>query len=156
LATTENRIKQLERENYLLQQQLQEATNRFEEKIFELSTVREIGLSLFYVNDFKRTCQTILNIITKNTLAQNCSIMLIDKERRQLFLVAASDPARVHVLETRRCSRAKGSAGCHVGQERLVRRFDRTTGALEAPSAPLTSSAIRGPRSRSAASCPCR
>jgi two-component system, cell cycle sensor histidine kinase and response regulator CckA len=118
LVTTENRIKQLERENYLLQQQLQEATNRFEEKIFELSTVREIGLSLFYVNDFKRTCQTILNIITKNTLAQNCSIMLIDKDRHQLFLVAASDPASgVYVLETRRVFSREGLRyGCHVGQ----------------------------------------
>ena len=118
MGTTENHIKQLERENSLLQQQLQETTNRFEEKIFELSIVREIGLSLFYVNDFKRTCQTILNIITKNTLAQNCSIMLIDHDRRQLFLVAASDPLDgVYVLETRRVFSREGIRyGCQIGQ----------------------------------------
>jgi two-component system, cell cycle sensor histidine kinase and response regulator CckA len=118
LKTAEDRIRQLERENELLQQQLQEATGRFEEKIFELSIVREFGLSLFYITDFERTCQTILKIIIKNTLAQNCSLMLIDFDRQQLFLVAATDPMNgMYVVETRKVFSREGIRyGCQIGQ----------------------------------------
>ncbi|HBD09284.1 MAG TPA: hypothetical protein DCZ69_13585, partial [Syntrophobacteraceae bacterium] len=118
LKTPEDQIRQLEKENELLQQQLQEATGRFEEKIFELSIVREFGLSLFHITDFERTCQTILKIIIKNTLAQNCSLMLIDFDRQQLFLVAATDPMNgMYVVETRKVFSREGIRyGCQLGQ----------------------------------------
>ena len=42
----------------------------------------------------------ILDVIIKNTVAQNCSIMLIDQDRDQLFLAAANDPVNgVYVLD---------------------------------------------------------
>ncbi|HBZ56703.1 MAG TPA: hypothetical protein DEO88_14975, partial [Syntrophobacteraceae bacterium] len=118
MKTPEDQIRQLEKENELLQQQLQEATGRFEEKIFELSIVREFGLSLFHITDFERTCQTILKIIIKNTLAQNCSLMLIDFDRQQLFLVAATDPMNgMYVVETRKVFSREGIRyGCQLGQ----------------------------------------
>jgi two-component system, cell cycle sensor histidine kinase and response regulator CckA len=115
---SEDRVKLLERENHLLQQQLKDITNRFEEKIFELSIIREIGLSLFHINDFKGACQTILDVIIKNTVAQNCSIMLIDQDRDQLFLAAANDPVNgVYVLDTRKVFSREGIRyGCKLGQ----------------------------------------
>jgi PAS domain S-box-containing protein len=91
---TENRIRQLERENHLLQLRLRDTCSIFEEKIHELSFVREIGLSLLNITDFSQVCKTILEVVTQNTIVQNCSIMLVDHDKDQLFLVAATNPAK--------------------------------------------------------------
>ena len=90
----EDKVKNLEFENQLLQMQLKKTSERFEEKIFELSLVKEVALSLLSAADFRQTCRNILNVILKNTIVQNCSIMLIDRDKNQLFLVAAGDPER--------------------------------------------------------------
>ncbi len=98
----EDRIRTLEFENQLLQTQLRRTGERFEEKIFELSVVKEVALSLLSTTDFTQTCKNILDVIIRNTIVQNCSIMLIDQDTNQLFLVAASDPEReAYVVEAR-------------------------------------------------------
>ena len=98
----EKKIKNLEFENQLLQMQLKRTGERFEEKIFELSLVKEVALSLLSTTDFGQTCRNILDVIIRNTIVQNCSIMLIDQDKDQLFLVAASDPGREpYVLDAR-------------------------------------------------------
>ena len=56
--------------------------------------VSEIGTALFHINNFAEVCQVILDVTIKNTIAQNCSIMLMDYEKNSLFLVAATDPAK--------------------------------------------------------------
>jgi len=54
----------------------------------------EIGMALFHISSFSEVCQIILDVIIKNTISQNCSIMLMDYEKDSLFLVAATDPAK--------------------------------------------------------------
>ncbi|MEN6486197.1 MAG: PAS domain S-box protein, partial [Syntrophobacteraceae bacterium] len=76
-------------EDCALRRQLCEASTLFEEKVIELSTIREAGCSLQYINDFSRVCEHLLGCVLNNTPAGNCSIMLFDELRQQLFLVAA-------------------------------------------------------------------
>lgn len=96
----EKKLENLELENRLLRNQIQGIQGRFEDKIAELSMVREIGQAIFHARSFKKTCSYILDIIINNTLAQNCSIMLLDHEKSQLFLICAIDPQqRSYVIE---------------------------------------------------------
>lgn len=98
----DDQIKNLEFENQLLQMQLKKTGERFEEKIFELSLVKEVALSLLSTTDFGQTCRNILHAIVRNTVVQNCSIMLIDPDKDRLFLVAASDvQGGAYVIEAR-------------------------------------------------------
>jgi two-component system cell cycle sensor histidine kinase/response regulator CckA len=75
----------------LLLENIRNTYSQFEDKLAELSILRELGIALLYINDFKRVCQTILEIIIKHTVAKNCSIMLMDHGRNQLFLIAATN-----------------------------------------------------------------
>ncbi|MEW6429379.1 MAG: ATP-binding protein [Thermodesulfobacteriota bacterium] len=75
-----------------LRQQIEELSGRLEDKIAELSLIKEIGGIFARIDDFQETCRIILDVVIRNTLAQNFSIMLVDRERQRLFLVAASDP----------------------------------------------------------------
>ena len=106
---TEKIINELKRENRLLRKQIREVQIRFEDKIAELSMVREIGTALLHVRSFERACQLILDVIINNTIAQNCSIMLIDHDKNQLFLVCAANPAKNNfVLEAKRVFSKEG------------------------------------------------
>jgi signal transduction histidine kinase len=84
----------LERENRLLREHVKSAQNRFEEKIAELSLIRELGMGLLYKQDFEQACDFILNVIIDNTAARNCSIMLLDRQESRLFLVSAADSSK--------------------------------------------------------------
>ncbi|MBW1802904.1 MAG: GAF domain-containing protein [Deltaproteobacteria bacterium] len=89
-------------ENELLRNQIRDVQDRYEEKISELSLVREMGMALLDVRKFGHACKIILDVIIKNTVAQNCSIMLLDKEKNRLFLVAATDPVKNnYVIDTK-------------------------------------------------------
>ena len=81
-----------EGENQLLLDQIRYAYDQFEGKLAQLSILRELGGALLYINDFRRVCETILKVIVNNTVARNCSIMLMDYECNRLFLVAATSP----------------------------------------------------------------
>jgi PAS domain S-box-containing protein len=87
----EKTIETLAAENEMLREQIKQAQHRFEFKIAELSTVREIGMSLIHVHSFKQSCQLVLSVIIRNTIAQNCSIMLLDHDENQLLLVGMID-----------------------------------------------------------------
>lgn len=82
----------LRRQNRILREQIVEVQRRYEEKIAELSMIREMGASLLYIRSFERACRFILRVVIQNTVAQNCSIMLLDPDTNHLFLVAAADP----------------------------------------------------------------
>lgn len=97
---TEKKLENLELENQLLRNHIRDIQSRFEEKIAELSMVSEIGQATVNVRSFKKTCRYILDNIINNTLAQNCSIMLFDHEKSQLFLLCATNPQKKsYVLE---------------------------------------------------------
>ncbi|MEJ2689372.1 MAG: ATP-binding protein [Deltaproteobacteria bacterium] len=84
--------KELAADVAFLRGQVEEISNHLEDKIAELSIIREMGEALTFVDDFEATCKTILQVVIDNTLAQNFSIMLYDQQKKRLFLVAASDP----------------------------------------------------------------
>ncbi len=79
-------------ENQLLLDNIRTVYNKFQDKLTQLSLLRELGNILLYINDFKRVCQTIMEITINNTVARNCSIMLMDFDANRLFLVAATNP----------------------------------------------------------------
>ena len=79
-------------EKQLLLEHIRSAYNQFEDKLNQLSILRELGTVLLYINDFRRVCQTIMEIVIKDTVARNCSIMLMDHDSNRLFLIAAIDP----------------------------------------------------------------
>ena len=83
--------KRAQDETSFLRRQLEEMTHRLEDKISELSIVREMGRGLVHIENFQKTIETILEVVIGNTLAQNFSIMLLDSEKQRLFLVAACD-----------------------------------------------------------------
>ena len=64
---------------------------QFEEALAQLSILKELGTALLHINNFKRVCQTILEITIKNTVAKNCSVMLMDHDKNRLFLIAATN-----------------------------------------------------------------
>jgi PAS domain S-box-containing protein len=78
-------------EQHLLIEHIRNAYSQFEDKLAQLSILRELGMTLLHINDFKQVCQTILEIIIKNTVAKNCSIMLMDHDQNRLFLIAATN-----------------------------------------------------------------
>ncbi len=82
----------LRNEQEFLRRQIEDLAVRLEDKIAELSVIKEMGQALASIEDFPETCRTILNVVIRNTLAQNFSIMLHDEVDGRLFLVAASDP----------------------------------------------------------------
>ncbi len=79
----------------LLHDQLRYIQQNYEEKIAELSMLREMETLLAHVNSFEKTCLTLVDIIIRNTVAHNCSIMLVDESKERLFLAAASNPQEV-------------------------------------------------------------
>lgn len=128
---------QIECENCLLREQIGRITNRFEEKITQLSTIREAGYALRYVNDFTQVCHTLLGVVLGSTSAQNCSIMLLDGQKNQLFLVAASDPQKSYMVDVKDVISRKGliytlkvgegAAGQAVSQRESILVHDPST-----------------------------
>ena len=101
--------KAFERENRLLREQLRNIQQTYEEKIAELSMIREMNDILLYVHSFEDTCRSLLEVIIDNTVARNCSIMLLDPAKERLFLAAATDPSgKFFILEAWRLFSREG------------------------------------------------
>jgi PAS domain S-box-containing protein len=115
---SESVIEGLKAENRLLREQIKDVQRRFEYKIAELSMVREIGMVLLHLHNFERGCSSILDVIIQNTIVQNCSIMLLDKETDHLFLIAATNPEKkTYVLDARRALSREGVTYCFKSGE---------------------------------------
>jgi PAS domain S-box-containing protein len=121
----------LQRQNRILREQVVKIQRRYEEKIAELSMIREMGATLLYIRSFERACRFILHVVIQNTVAQNCSIMLLDPNANRLFLVAAADPeGNPFVLESWRAvsrvgvhytfAMGEGAAGRALEEQALV------------------------------------
>jgi len=91
METNEGIISNLKTENKRLLQQVKATQNRFENKAAELSLIRELGMGLQHDRSLENACEFILNTIINNTIAQNCSVMLLDHDSDRLFLVSATD-----------------------------------------------------------------
>lgn len=92
-----------EEDNSLLLDNIRTVYNKFQDKLSQLSILRELGNVLLYINDFKRICETVMDITISNTVARNCSIMLLDFDLNKLFLVAATNPhGESFVIDTRK------------------------------------------------------
>ena len=71
--------------------QVGEASLLFEEKVAELSTIREAGDCLRYISDFPRVCRNLLDLAMRSSNAETCSLMLLDRQKNLLYPVAARD-----------------------------------------------------------------
>ena len=86
-----SKLDRLENENQILRKQIKDTQERYEYKISELSVLHELGRAIINVNDFKKLCEHILDIIIRNTIATNCSIMFLDRKKESLYLVCATN-----------------------------------------------------------------
>ncbi len=64
-------------------------TQRFEEKVRELSVVRRIGETLKYTRDPRKVFEVIIDTIIDETSAENCSLMLLNRDTNELHTRAA-------------------------------------------------------------------
>jgi PAS domain S-box-containing protein len=88
--------------NHFLLEHIRNTYSQFEEALAQLSILRELGAALLHINDFKSVCQRILEITIKNTVAKNCSVMLMDHDKNRLFLIAATNPdMESYIIDTR-------------------------------------------------------
>ncbi len=77
------------RERKMFAQSLAEANARFAEKVKELSLLRRIGDSISNNLDERAVCESLVNIITSEMTAENCSVMLLTEDGGHLMLRAA-------------------------------------------------------------------
>jgi PAS domain S-box-containing protein len=92
----------LQEDNALLLDHIRSIHDKFQDKLSQLSILRELGNIIVYINDFKRICQTIMDVTITNSVARNCSIMLMDFEQNKLFLVAATNPdGKSYIIDVR-------------------------------------------------------
>ena len=69
--------------------ELHRTTQRFEEKVRELSVVRRIGETLKYTRDPSKVFEVIIDTIIDETNAENCSLMLLNRNTNELTVRAA-------------------------------------------------------------------
>lgn len=95
---TEGNLAALRTENRFLKDQLDRMQSRFEEKNAELSILSELGHVFEYAPSFSKSCRFLLEVITNRTIAQNCSVMLVDPSCGKLFLACATKPDNQHFV----------------------------------------------------------
>jgi PAS domain S-box-containing protein len=79
-------------DNQVLLDNIRTVYDIFHDKLTQLSVLRELGDILYNSTDFEKICQLIMDVTINNTMARNCSIMLMDFETNTLFLAAATNP----------------------------------------------------------------
>lgn len=85
----QNENKKLKAERDLYVKLLKEANLRFEEKVSELSLLKRIGDITKYTFDLESFCRKLTDIILEETNAENCSLMLKEKNLNNLVLKVA-------------------------------------------------------------------
>ncbi|MDD5452407.1 MAG: ATP-binding protein [Desulfovibrionales bacterium] len=84
-------VESLRLQNAHLQRALQETTITLQEKIIELSVITRISACLEHIHALQSLSAKVVTIIAEETVAENCSIMLLDNEQSRLYLLAAND-----------------------------------------------------------------
>lgn len=99
-ATTERQrlqeeLQRASNQRDLYAKELKDTTQRFEEKVRELSVVRRIGESLKYTREVSKVFEVIIDTIIDETNAENCSLMLLNREAGELTVRAARGQADI-------------------------------------------------------------
>lgn len=81
--------KQIATRGEFFQHELALSQSRFEERVRELSAVRRIVDALKYIQDPRRVFEGIINTVIDETNAENCSLMLLDRDSGELLVKAA-------------------------------------------------------------------
>jgi signal transduction histidine kinase len=85
----EERLQRALAERNLYYKELADANRRFEEKVRELSVLRKIVASLKYTREIRRVFEVIIDSIIEETSAENCSIMLLNRQTGELSVKIA-------------------------------------------------------------------
>jgi len=81
--------KQIATRGEFFQHELALSQSRFEERVRELSAVRRIVDALKYIQEPRRVFEGIINTVIDETNAENCSLMLLDRDSGELLVKAA-------------------------------------------------------------------
>lgn len=85
----ERRLEELEKERDAYARALKAANAAFAEKVKEASIIKRIGDSVRWTLDKPTLCREIVDIIIDETIAENCSLWLVDPSRGFISLAAA-------------------------------------------------------------------
>ena len=84
-----DQVKRLTDERDLFARLLEESHHRFEDKIKELSLLKRIGDIISSSFDIELVCRNLAQSIIEETSAENCSLMLKDRDGQHLILKVA-------------------------------------------------------------------
>ena len=84
-----DRLGEVTRERNLYAKTLAEANRLYEEKVKELNALRRVGDSLRSVPSVRRVCCVIVDTLVEEVGAENCSLMLLDRDEGTLSIKAA-------------------------------------------------------------------
>lgn len=108
LSGVEVRIRDLEGRLKAYRQSLSEIYELFDQKIEELSLIRRVGDSIRTPFDIKTLCRTILEAVVQEIDVERAALMLVDDDRRNLWLRARYDASLdsvVYFSEETSCAR---------------------------------------------------
>lgn len=123
----QKKTNKLEMHVKVLSRTLSDLEMNFEEKVRELSLLRQIGDLFYYVIDLHEACQKIVDIIYDEFLPDNCSIMLYDHNSKELELYAIKSKVIFETDEENYSPRigkkfkiGEGAAGRAVEQRKVI------------------------------------
>ncbi len=70
---------------------LAQTSRQFEEKVRELLAIRRIGDALKYTRDVRKVLEVVIDTILNETDAEDCSLLLLNRDTGDLYLKAARD-----------------------------------------------------------------
>ena len=92
-SSISDQLKRVTEERNLFARLLEESHHRFEDKIKELSLLKRIGDIISSSFDIELVCRNLAQSIIEETSAENCSLMLKDRDGQHLILkVACGNP----------------------------------------------------------------
>lgn len=111
----------------LLSKTIFELESDYEDKIHELSLIRQIGEMFHYAIDLHEASQKIVNILYDEMLSDNCSLMLFDEQANELELYAIKSKVVFENSEEdytprigKRFKIGEGAAGWALEQRKIV------------------------------------
>jgi len=88
-SSVSDQVKRLTEERNLFARLLEESHHRFEDTIKELSLLKRIGDIISSSFDIELVCRSLAQSIIEETSAENCSLMLKDRDGQHLILKVA-------------------------------------------------------------------
>jgi len=77
--------KKLERRVATLSKTLEDLSNRYDDKVRELSLLRRLGDSLSYALDLREACFKTLELLFAEFQPENCTLLLLDQKAQELI-----------------------------------------------------------------------